>query len=130
MGAESRQAQFVVESTLSDLRKFPDDVKKKIGFDLRVVQDGDMPEHATPMRGFDPAVLELRVTSEDATYRCCVTVKLKYRIYILHVFKKKSTKDGETPEKELKTIRQRLLRAGELDAEYGRAAREQGRRGA
>lgn len=130
MGAESRQAQFVVESTLGDLRKFPDDVKKRIGFDLRVVQDGDMPEHATQMRGFDPAVLELRATGEDATYRCCVTVTLTYRVYILHVFKKKSTKGDETPEKELRTIRQRLLRAGELDAEYGRAARAQGRRGA
>lgn len=130
MSAESRQAQFVVESTLSDLRKFPDDVKRKIGFDLRVVQDGDMPEYATPMHGFDPAVLELKAIGENATYRCCVTVKLKYRVYILHVFKKKSTKDDETPEKELKTIRRRLLRAIELDAEYKRAAREQGRRGA
>lgn len=128
MGADRRKAQFVVEAVRDDLMELPSPAIKVIGFEIGVLQDGDMPESAKPMHGFDPAVIELRVDEKGDTFRCCVTVRLKHRIYILHVFKKKSTKGDETPQKEIRTIRRRLMSAIEQDAEYERQEQERRRR--
>ncbi len=131
MASGRRGAEFIVTAVLDDLKALPPEVIKQIGFDIGILQDGDMPDAAGPMRGFDPQVIEIRADEKGDTYRCCVTVRLAHRVYVLHVFKKKSKKGDETPQKEIDTIRRRLQRAVERDAEYGQAEQEKGaRRGA
>lgn len=132
MGGDGRGAEFIVQSILAELRAYPDAVKGHIGFNIRLIQSGEMPAEAKQMKGFDPPVIELVEQGEgNRTYRCCVTVRLKHRIYILHVFQKKSTHGDETPKKELETIRRRLRRAVERDADYERAEQQKlSRRGA
>lgn len=42
------------------------------------------------------------------TYRAVYTIKFKEAIYVLHVFKKKSTKGIATPKKDMDLIEKRL----------------------
>ncbi|MGI8689786.1 MAG: type II toxin-antitoxin system RelE/ParE family toxin [Thermomicrobiales bacterium] len=52
-------------------------------------------------------------------YRCVVAARLHHRIYVLHAFKKKSTRGIQTPLPDIALIRRRLAVAIEDDARYG-----------
>ncbi len=75
----------------SDLRSLPDVVQLKIGRALYEVQSGGFPCAAKPLHGELRGLLELRVHDPDGTYRAVYTVKLRGFVYVLHVFRKKST---------------------------------------
>ena len=51
------------------------------------------------------------------TFRTIYTVKLKKAVYVLHVFQKKSKHGIATPQSELELVKQRLMRAMEIDRE-------------
>ena len=51
----------------------------------------------------------------EAKYRAVYTVRCADRVYVLHVFQKKSKKGIATPQSEIDLVRQRLRRAAELD---------------
>ena len=51
------------------------------------------------------------------TFRTIYTVKLKKAVYVLHVFQKKSKHGIATPQSELELVKQRLMRAIEIDRE-------------
>ncbi len=131
MGADRKKA-YGVGPVKEDLAMFPEGVKKRIGFDIGILQEGDMPEQsrAKQMRGFNPPVIELRASDGDSAYRCVVTVRLKHRVYILHAFKKKSTKDDETPQREIEIIAERLKWALRIDADFDLGEQTEHRRGA
>ena len=50
-------------------------------------------------------------------YRAVYTVRFAERVYVLHVFQKKSKKGIATPASEIDLVRRRLKRAAELDQE-------------
>jgi phage-related protein len=50
-----------VGSSLDDLRNFPDEARRGVGFELRAVQNGLEPSDAKPMRGIGPGVKEIRI---------------------------------------------------------------------
>lgn len=75
----------------SDLRSLPEIVQLKIGRALYEVQSGGFPSVAKPLHGELRGLLELRVHDTDGTYRAVYTVKLRGFVYVLHVFRKKST---------------------------------------
>jgi phage-related protein len=60
-------------------------------------------------------VLEVIADHRSDTYRAVYTVRFAERVYVLHVFQKKSTKGITTPKSESELVRQRLKRAAELD---------------
>jgi phage-related protein len=121
MGAARRRVVWV-KSAFGELREFPAAMQKKIGFDLGLVQDGDMPDGAAQMHDIHPAVIELRAKDEHNAYRCIVTVRLKHFVYVLCAFQKKSTLKDKTPLKDIDLIRLRLKAAIELDAQFDREA--------
>lgn len=129
MGADRRLTHWMGDAK-QQLSDFPVPVKKQMGFDIGVLQDGDMPEHAEPMHGFEPQVLAIHDNHKGDTYRCCVTVRLEHRVYILHAFKKKSTQGAKTPQREQEIIRRRLLAAKEKDAEFSRNPQQRQQQGA
>src|SRR3989338_10934638 len=94
--------------TLHDLKKFPDKVRKHIGFALYLAQQGLTHEDAKPLKGFKVTVWEIVSQHHGNAYRAVYTVKIKDIVYILHMFQKKS-KDGiTTPKKEIDLIKKRL----------------------
>ncbi|SAL22725.1 hypothetical protein AWB74_00900 [Caballeronia arvi] len=90
----------------------PIEVQDTFGFALHQAQTGKKHEHAKPLQGFGSAgVLEVVETTLNGTYRAVYTVKLRYAVYVLHCFQKKSKQGIGTPKPELDIIRTRLKAA-------------------
>ncbi len=105
---------FWIGSSLDDLREFPEDTIRVMGFALRRAQDGGKHVSAKPLKGFGGAgVMEIVEDDDGNTYRAVYTVKFAGVIYVLHAFQKKSTKGISTPKHEIDLIKERLKRAEE-----------------
>lgn len=107
-------------STLKDLRGSPEGVKDGIGYALGLVQKGDKPANAKPLKGFGGAsVLEIVEDYDGNTWRAVYTVAIADAVYVLHFFQKKSKKGVATPKKDLDLIKRRLKDA----VEHGKSTR-------
>lgn len=105
-----------VASAKKDLIAMPGPVKRKIGFAFYLAQIGEKHPATKPLRGFgSAAVLEVIEEYQGDTYRAVYTVRLKRAVYVLHCFKKKSTKGAQTPRPDMELIRSRLKAAEEMD---------------
>ncbi len=96
------------------LQDFPAPVRKDIGHALYLVQSGQTPPCAKPMRGIEPGVYEIVDDFDTDTYRAVYTVKLGSSLYVLHAFMKKSKRGIATPKREIDLIKARLRRAKEM----------------
>jgi phage-related protein len=104
-----------VSRSREDLRRFPDDVRRDIGFALDFAQRGAKHPSAKPLKGFGGAgVLEVVEDHRGDTYRAVYTVRFAEIVYVLHAFMKKSTSGIKTPKHEIDLIEQRL-KAAEAD---------------
>jgi phage-related protein len=65
-------------------------------------------------------VLEVVSDHRGDTFRTVYTVRLENAIYVLHAFQKKARHGIATPKSELELVKQRLLRAIEIDREMGK----------
>jgi len=96
----------------------PRPVKRKVGFALYLAQIGEKHLAVKPLKGFGSAsVLEVIEDYQTDTYRAVYTVRLKRAVYVLHCFKKKSTKGAQTPKPDMDLIRARLRAAEQMDKE-------------
>ena len=96
----------------------PRPVKRKVGFALHLAQIGEKHPATKPPKGFgSAAVLEVIEDYQGDTYRAVYTARLKQAVYVLHCFKKKSTKATQTPRPDVDLIRTRLKAAEETDEE-------------
>jgi phage-related protein len=97
-----------------DLREFPDEVRRNIGYALQFAQSGTKHPSAKPLKGFGGAgVVEIVEDHAGNAYRAVYTVRFSQAVYVLHVFQKKSKSGIKTPPKEIELIRNRLRRAEE-----------------
>jgi phage-related protein len=95
-----------------DLRAFPTEVQRDVGYAIYAAQKGERDPSAKPMKGFGGAsVLEIVAPFDGDTFRAIYTVRLKDVIYVLHAFQKKSKTGRETPKREIEMIRRRLANA-------------------
>lgn len=101
--------------TLGALRACPQDVQDEVGYALYLAQIGAKYEGAKPLKGLGSGVLEVITDHRGDTYRAVYTVRFAERVYVLHVFQKKSKKGIATPQSDIDLVRQRLKRAAELD---------------
>lgn len=114
-----------IGSSRSDLSSFPEDVKDTIGYALYIAQRGGKHADAKPLRGFGGAgILEIVEDHVGDTYRAVYTVRLAGRIYVLHVFQKKSKAGIKTPKSEIELIKSRLKRAEEEHSGWLTARKE------
>jgi phage-related protein len=115
---------FWVGSSKKDLKGFPLEVRRTMGFALFQAQSGGKHVDAKPLKGFGgTGVLEVVADQEGSTFRAVYTVKFAGAVYVLHAFQKKSKKGVKTPKAELDLIRKRLKAAEEHYGEW-RATRE------
>jgi|SRR5437773_8079586 len=109
-----RKPLFWIGSSLDDLRGFPVDVRRVMGFALHFAQSGGKHVDAKPLKGFAGAgVLEIVEEHSGDTSRGVYTVRFEEAVQVLHAFQKKSKQGIETPKKEIDLLRDRLKRAGE-----------------
>lgn len=103
-----------IGSSLSDLRKFPEEVQKSMGFALYLAQLGQKHQDAKPLKEFKGSgVLEVVDDFDGDTYQAVYTVRFEGMVYVLHAFQKKSKQGIATPKQDIDLIEARLKRARE-----------------
>lgn len=93
----------------------PKPVQRAFGFASHLAQFGSRHPGSKVLRGFGSAgVLEVVEDFFTDTYRAVYTVRFANAVYVLHCFKKKSTKGIETPKPDIDLIRKRFNDARRL----------------
>jgi phage-related protein len=82
-------------SSREDLRGFPRDACREIGFQLESVQEGVDPDDWKPMSSVGPGVREIRIRESSGAFRCIYVATRPEGIYVLHCFQKKSQKTSQ-----------------------------------
>ena len=98
-------------SSHKDIRECPDAIQRDLGYALHFAQRGETHPHARPMKGVLREVMEIVARDDRSTYRGMYTVRLAGVVYVLHVFKKRSTHGIKTPQRQLDLIARRLADA-------------------
>jgi phage-related protein len=83
-------------------------VQDDLGFALFLIQTGQHPPAAKPLKGLGSGVLELIEDHVGDTYRAVYTVRFAEAVYVLHAFKKKSKSGIKTAKSDIELIRRRL----------------------
>ncbi|MDX2222819.1 MAG: type II toxin-antitoxin system RelE/ParE family toxin [Rhodospirillaceae bacterium] len=91
--------------------EFPAAVQRDMGRALLIAQYGGVARSSKPWKGLGPGVFELVESHFGDAYRAVYAVKFKYRVYVLHAFKKKSKSGAATPLLDVELIRIRLKAA-------------------
>jgi len=86
-----------------DLRAFPEEARRKAGFELRALQRGARPSDTKPMASIGKGVEEIRIRIGRA-FRVFYVARFEEAVYVLHAFEKKTQK---TPPKELQLGKKR-----------------------
>jgi len=112
MFSPQRRPLHFVGSSLKDLRTLPEEVQDVFGSALLDAQYSDHPEGARPFgEGLPSKVMKLVEDHDRDTYRAAYIAALPGAVYLLHVFKKKSTRGIATPQPDKDLIRSRLIAA-------------------
>lgn len=111
-----------IGSSKKDLKALPEEVVDVLGYALYLAQIGQRHDQAKSLRGFGSAgVLEVVEDWRGDTYRAVYTIRHAARVFVLHVFQKKSKSGAATPKPDVDLIRKRLKladrRAKELEDE-------------
>jgi phage-related protein len=113
MSPELKSLKWISRSR-DDLREFPEDVQRMMGYALYLAQLGKKHSDAKPLKGFKGSgVLEVVENFDGDTYRAVYMVKFEGIIYVLHAFQKKSKRGIATPKQDIALIEARLKRAKE-----------------
>jgi len=91
-------------SSRSDIRNFPDDARRRAGYELYLVQSGLEPSDCKPMPSVGSGVQEIRVHTGQE-HRVFYVAKLEEGVCVLHAFEKKTRK---TRKADLDLARSRL----------------------
>ncbi len=99
-------------SSREDLRTFPKEARREMGYQLAHVQDGVDPDDWKPMSIIGSGVREIRVRESSGVFRCIYLATRPEGIYVLHCFQKKTQKtsrrDWDVAERRFKAIRVKL----------------------
>ncbi len=82
-------------SSYDDFLTFPREILRKAGYQLHLVQIGQMPTDFKTMFTIGIGVNEIRVKDKDGIYRVVYTAKITDCIYVLHAFQKKTQKTSK-----------------------------------
>ncbi len=108
------------------MKELPEAVQRGVGRALQQVQLGEKPASAKPLSGFGGAsVLEIKSHYDGDTFRAVYTVRFAERVYVLHVFQKKSKRGSEISQQDMKLIRERLKVAETLHQAWEQSQKDQ-----
>jgi phage-related protein len=87
------------------VRGYARDVRVAIGNELRLLQTGEKPVHARPLKTVGRGVWELKISEAEGQFRVVYVVKRNDRIYVLHAFQKKTQ---QTPQRDIDLAKARF----------------------
>lgn len=108
-------------SSYRDLMEMPEGVRKTFGYALSLAQNGMRHPDTKQLTGFKPATIEILEDDDGDTYRGVYTAHYEDVVYVLHCFKKKSTKGRNLPKADKETIEGRLAEVRQIEAKKAKA---------
>jgi phage-related protein len=112
MGALYRKDLKFIGSSRKNLKELPEEVQDVFGSALLDAQYGEVPEGARAFgEGLPAQVMKIAEDYDRATYRAAYTVAFPECVYVLHVFKKKSTSGIGTPKPDKDLVMERFRSA-------------------
>ncbi|QGY32549.1 type II toxin-antitoxin system RelE/ParE family toxin [Pantoea cypripedii] len=103
-----RKQIVFMDTSLDDLRAFPDNMRQDMGYQLDRIQQGLDPDHWKPFNLIGVGVREIRRKGDDSSYRVMYVAKFEDAVYVLHCFQKKSQTTSQS-DVQLAKRRYRLL---------------------
>src|ERR1700674_3308510 len=82
-------------SSKEDLRAFPGEARREVGYQLEHVQEGVDPDDWKPMSTVGSGVREIRVRESSGAFRCIYLATRREGFYVLHCFQKKTRKTSQ-----------------------------------
>jgi phage-related protein len=79
-------------SSKEDLKAFPQEARREVGYQLEHVQEGVDPDDWKPMSTVGAGVREIRVRESSGAFRCIYVATRPEGVYVLHCFQKKTQK--------------------------------------
>jgi phage-related protein len=111
-----------VGSAKEDFLTFPVPVQHALGNALGLAQFGGKHPNAKPWKGEGPGVFEVIDDFDGDTYRAVYTVRLRYVVYVLHAFQKKSPRGRKTARTDIELIARRLkIARQDYEARHGKS---------
>jgi phage-related protein len=83
-------------SSLTDLRRFPEEARRQAGQQLFRIQQGEEPRDWKPMETVGAGVREIRIRENSGAYRIMYVARFGQAIYVLHCFQKKTQKTAHS----------------------------------
>ena len=108
-------------SSYRDLMEMPEGVRKTFGYALSLAQNGMRHPDTKQLTGFQPATIEILEDDDGDTYRGVYTAHYEDIVYVLHCFKKKSTRGRNLPKADKETIEGRLAEVRQIEAKKAKA---------
>jgi phage-related protein len=81
---------------------------------LTIAAEGGMADIAKPFKGLGSGIFEIALPWHGDAFRVIYVVQIAEELWVLHAFKKKSTKGIKTPQHEVELIESRLKKLKEL----------------
>ena len=82
-------------SSKEDLRDFPEEARRQVGYQLEHVQEGVDPDDWKPMPAVGSGVREIRVRESSGAFRCIYLATRPEGVYVLHCFQKRTQKTSQ-----------------------------------
>jgi phage-related protein len=82
-------------SSKEDLRDFPEEARRQVGYQLEHVQEGVDPDDWKPMPTVGSGVREIRVRESSGAFRCIYLATRPEGVYVLHCFQKRTQKTSQ-----------------------------------
>ena len=99
-------------SSREDLKAFPEEARRQVGYQLEHVQEGADPDDWKPMSTVGAGVREIRVRESSGAFRCIYVATRPEGIYVLHCFQKKTQKisrqDLDLAQRRFKSIQAKI----------------------
>lgn len=128
MAEPNRKLLRWVGPSRKELKEFPEEVQKVMGYAIFLAEIGGRHPDAKPLKGHKGAsVLEVVEDFDTDTYRTIYTVGFEKALYVLHAFQKKSKKGIATPKHTLDLVEDRLREAERLYREEFGSKKQRGR---
>lgn len=84
-----RKKLAFLDTSLDDLRAFPESSRQEIGYQLDRIQQGLNPYDCKPFSTIGPGVREIRTRDADGIYRVMYVAKFEEAVTYCIVFKRK-----------------------------------------
>jgi phage-related protein len=99
-----------IKSARKAFESFPRGAQDEIMTALTMAAEGEKADIAKPLKGLGSGVFEIALKHRSHAYRTVYALQVGEDLWVIHAFKKKSTRGIETPQKEIERVRERLKR--------------------